>query len=69
MRKRKATVLTALVMSATLILSGSGVVLASNPATDITAKKNKEWYDILDFDDTQEAEFAKKGSDRRTGGT
>ena len=33
----------------------------SKPATDITAEKNKEWYDILDFDDTQEAEFAKKG--------
>ncbi|MCR5651236.1 MAG: MBL fold metallo-hydrolase [Lachnospiraceae bacterium] len=30
-------------------------------ATDITAKKNKEMYDILDFDDKQEYEFATKG--------
>ncbi len=33
----------------------------SKPATEITAEKNREMYDILDFDDEQEEEFATRG--------
>ena len=32
-----------------------------NPATSATAKKNAEVYERLDFNDRQEAEFARRG--------
>ena len=32
-----------------------------NPATAATVKKNAEMYDLLDFDDKREAEFARRG--------
>ncbi len=33
----------------------------NKPATKFTAEKNREMYDILDFKDTQESDFATKG--------
>ena len=42
--------------------SGAGELTAdSKSATDITAEANAAVYDLLDFDDDQEMEFAEKG--------
>ena len=32
-----------------------------NPATETTKRKNAEMYKLLDFNDKQEAEFARRG--------
>ena len=52
----------ALLATASGCASGAGDLTAdSKSATDITAEANAAVYDLLDFDDDQEMEFAEKG--------
>ena len=52
----------ALLATASGCASGAGELTAdSKSATDITAEANAAVYDLLDFDDDQEMEFAEKG--------
>lgn len=52
----------ALLATASGCSSGAGELTTdSKSATDITAEANAAVYDLLDFDDDQEMEFAEKG--------
>lgn len=50
-----------MILSCTACTSTGDFTKESKPATEYTAKMNAEMYSLLDFEDTQEAEFAVKG--------